>query len=114
MTIEEIGCCGAYCRTCRSYVRQVCRGCKVGYSTGERSLARARCRVKVCCLAERRHHTCADCPDFASCADLGRFHGQPKPAYPRYRATLDYIRQHGYERFLQAAAGWRAAHGQLD
>ena len=31
MSISEIGCCGAYCRTCSAFIEQVCKGCKVGY-----------------------------------------------------------------------------------
>ena len=27
---EEIGCCGAYCGTCREY-RKTCKGCKTRY-----------------------------------------------------------------------------------
>jgi hypothetical protein len=42
MTIREIGCCGAYCKTCmkqqtEKYPRErTCRGCKIGYESGER------------------------------------------------------------------------------
>lgn len=27
---EEIGCCGAYCKTCREF-EKTCKGCKLGY-----------------------------------------------------------------------------------
>ena len=35
---EEIGCCGAYCGTCREYLK-TCKGCKPGYLDGSRDLA---------------------------------------------------------------------------
>ena len=37
---EEIGCCGAYCGTCREY-QKTCKGCKPGYLDGSRDLSRA-------------------------------------------------------------------------
>ena len=30
MSIEEMGCCGAYCRTCRVLKENMCRSCKLG------------------------------------------------------------------------------------
>jgi len=35
MSIMEIGCCGAYCKTCKAFVDKTCKGCKVGYEKGE-------------------------------------------------------------------------------
>lgn len=43
---EEIGCCGAYCGTCREY-QKTCKGCKSGYLDGSRDLSRAKCRMKI-------------------------------------------------------------------
>ena len=40
---EEIGCCGAYCKTCREY-QKACKGCKQGYLDGSRDLSRARAK----------------------------------------------------------------------
>lgn len=31
MDTLEIGCCGAFCKTCREYGK-TCKGCKVGYA----------------------------------------------------------------------------------
>ena len=36
---EEIGCCGAYCGTCREF-EKTCKGCKPGYLDGSRDLNR--------------------------------------------------------------------------
>ena len=33
---EEIGCCGAYCKTCREF-EKTCKGCKLGYLDCPRS-----------------------------------------------------------------------------
>ena len=46
---EEIGCCGAYRKTCREY-KKTCKGCKPGYRDGSRNLSRAKCKMKKCCL----------------------------------------------------------------
>ena len=54
MSIREIGCCGAYCKTCRSYTTgNNCRGCKLGYESGERDINKAKCKIKVCCCKEK-------------------------------------------------------------
>ena len=42
--MEEIGCYGAYCGTCREYLK-TCKGCKPGYLNGSRVLSRAKCRM---------------------------------------------------------------------
>ena len=42
---EEIGCCGAYCKTCREF-EKTCKGCKPGYLDGSRGLSRARWKMK--------------------------------------------------------------------
>ena len=54
--MEEIGCYGAYCGTCREYLK-TCKGCKPGYLNGSRDLSRAKCRMKKCCLT--KVSTCA-------------------------------------------------------
>ncbi|MFA5364535.1 MAG: hypothetical protein WC325_05065 [Candidatus Bathyarchaeia archaeon] len=39
MTVREIGCCGAYCKTCIAWQNEkypnerTCRGCKLGYGS---------------------------------------------------------------------------------
>ena len=34
----------------RSMRRHLCKGCKIGYDTGERDIAKAKCAMKVCCV----------------------------------------------------------------
>ncbi|HPQ72040.1 MAG TPA: DUF3795 domain-containing protein [bacterium] len=114
MSRIEVGCCGAYCKTCREVAGNVCRGCKLGYDSGERDLAKAKCAVKRCCLAKLpTDQTCADCPEFADCPTLAAFHNKKGYKYAKYRKALDFIRLHGYEAFLNVADNWRGPLGKL-
>jgi len=108
--LQEIGCCGAYCGTCRAY-KVACKGCGIGYEAGERDIAKARCRVKRCCVS-RRLQTCADCSEYEACQVLGGFHGKAGYKYGKYRQALDYIRENGYEAFLVIAESWTGACGK--
>lgn len=109
-----VGCCGAYCGTCRAWSDGACRGCRLGYEHGERDLARARCAVKACCFRDRGLETCADCPDYSGCGTIDGFLGKRGYKYGRYRASLEFIRENGYDRFLANAAGWKGAYGRLE
>ena len=86
MTIREIGCCGAYCRTCMEQQKQkypnerTCLGCKLGYESGKRDLSKAKCEIKVCCFREKQ---------------------------------LEYLKQNGYVVFLRNADAWKGPHGKL-
>ena len=108
-----IGCCGAYCRTCRSFVAGSCKGCRLGYETGERDIARARCRIKRCCFGDRGLETCAECPEFDRCGTLAAFHGKRCKEYGRYRKSLEFIRREGYPAFIERSEGWEKAYGEL-
>jgi len=110
MSKVEIGCCGAYCRTCKVYTQNLCKGCKIGYDTGERDLSKAKCAMKVCCV---RHGfaSCADCEAYASCETLLAFYGHESYKYKKYKQATTYIRAHGYEAFLRQADRWNGAYG---
>ncbi len=110
MSVKEIGSCGAYCRTCRAYT-VACKGCKLGYDSGERDIARARCKIKLCCLA-RQLATCADCSQYLVCRTLGALYGKAGYKYGKYRQALDYVRENGYEAFLGIADRWTGAYGK--
>lgn len=109
---EEIGCCGAYCKTCREFLK-TCKGCKLGYLDGSRDLRKARCKMKVCCLT-KGHATCADCAEYASCETIQRFVQHPGYKYSKYKKALEYIRAHGYQAFLTVAQNWKNAYGKYD
>lgn len=110
MSVKEIGCCCAYCRTCRAYETQ-CKGCKIGYDVGERDISKARCKIKVCCLA-RALATCADCSEYSACEIVADLYAKSGDKYGKYHQAADYIRGNGYEAFLQVAAHWTNAYGR--
>ena len=119
MTVEEIGCCGAYCRTCIEWQKEkypterICRGCKLGYKLGERDISKSKCKIKVCCFREKGLETCADCPDYP-CEILVEFWGKKGWKYKQYRKQLEFIRNNGYEEFLERADKWKGLRGKLE
>ena len=114
MSVIEIGCCGAYCRTClTSITGSTCRGCKLGYDNGERDIGRSRCRIKICCFRDRRLETCADCADFRNCNIIQGVYAKKGYKYGKYRQSLEYIREHGYEAFLKLADAWTGPYGEI-
>ena len=110
MSLEEIGCCGAYCATCKVYMNP-CKGCKTGYDGDERDITKAKCAIKRCCVA-RAFTSCADCLVSASCDTLQSFYGHKSYKYGKYRQAFDYIRRYGYAAFLDIADGWSNAYGR--
>ena len=103
---EGIGCCGAYCKTCREF-EKTCKGCKLGYLDGSRNLGRAKCRMKKCCLT-KGHITCADCEEYDRCEIVQSFLNQPGYKYGKYKQALEYIiRAYDYITFLKAAEHWK-------
>jgi hypothetical protein len=110
-SIEKIGCCGAYCKTCKPFIDGYCKGCKIGYETGERDIAKARCRIKVCCI-KQNFKTCADCSLYSSCETIGSFHSKKVNKYRKYRQAIDFIRENGYPEFIKIADNWKNAYGK--
>jgi len=102
MAMEEIGCCGAYCKTCKVFRSFACQGCKQGYVSGERDISKAKCAIKVCCI-RHGYPTCADCPDYAACAIIQNFHSHGGYKYGKYRQAIEYIRTNGYAAFSRIA-----------
>ena len=115
MSIREIGCCGAYCKTCRASISgSICRGCKLGYEDGERDINRAKCKIKVCCLKEKKFETCADCYDYPSCDTIQSLYRKNGYKYKRYQQSIEFIRNNGYARFIEVAESWKGPYGRLD
>lgn len=110
---KYIGCCGAYCRTCRPYTEGFCKGCKVGYDSGKRDIDNARCKMKICCFKERKLETCADCPDFDSCKIIARFYEKNGFKYKKYKQSVEFIRKNGYSEFFKLADTWKGPYGKL-
>ena len=111
MSVLEIGCCGAYCRTCPEMRNGRCAGCKIGYDDGTRDIAKARCKMKVCCLGKGLA-TCADCDSYASCETIQNFHSKNGYKYKKYRQAVLFIQEHGYRAFLKIADGWKNQYGR--
>lgn len=107
-----LGCCGAYCRTCRAFLDSSCKGCKLGYADGSRNLVNAKCPMKVCCLG-RGLETCADCPELHTCETMVGFFNKKGYKYRKYREAIEFIRTHGYPAFLTQADAWSGAYGRL-
>jgi hypothetical protein len=112
MSLEELGCCGAFCRTCPMLREKLCRGCQLGYGSGKRDLAKARCAVKVCCL-KRNHSSCAECPEYSSCPTIQGFFKKRGYKYGKYRESLEFIRARGYEEFFRITDRWTRQYGKL-
>jgi hypothetical protein len=120
MSKVEIGCCGAYCRTCITWQKEkypnehTCRGCKIGYEPGERDINKARCKMKICCFKDKKLETCADCPDYHSCKLIHDFYKKSGYKYKKYEQSIEFIRKNGYERFLEKADKWKGPYGKID
>ncbi len=112
--ILSIGCCGAYCKTCPPLLECYCKGCKLGYDSGERDITVAKCKMKVCCFKEKHLATCADCPEYEQCRIIRDFQSKNGYKYKKYTQSLEFIRTFGYEKFLQRSNKWKRAYGRLD
>ncbi len=113
MSIEEIGCCGAYCGTCREHKNNLCRGCKLGYQNGERDISKAKCKMKVCCI-KNEYNSCADCGEYAACNIIQNFHNKGSYKYKKYREAIEFIISNGYKRFVEIADGWKNQYGKYE
>lgn len=120
MSILEIGCCGAYCRTCMAWQQEkypnerTCRGCKLGYKSGARDITKAKCAIKVCCFVEKKLETCADCPEYLTCTIIHSFYDKKGYKYKKYKQSMEFIRAKGYDAFLAIADRWKGPFGTLE
>lgn len=109
-----IGCCGAYCKTCKPFIVGFCKGCKLGFDTGERDINKAKCKIKVCCFKNRKLDTCADCSDLNSCKIIGDWHSKKGYKYKKYKQAIEFIKGEGYPTFIRLADKWNGAYGKLN
>ena len=109
-----IGCCGAYCKTCKPFIEGFCKGCKLGYDTGQRDINRAKCKIKLCCFRDKKFHTCADCSDLDSCQTINSWYDKKSHKYKKYRQANQFIKKNGYSKFIKLAEKWKNAFGKLD
>ena len=113
MSIDEIGCCGAYCKTCRALLEKVCYGCKLGYESGKRDINKAKCKIKVYCI-KKQYDSCADCQDYRSCQIINEFYSKRSDKYKKYQQATEYIRKNGYDAFIKTADHWKNAYGKYE
>ena len=115
MSMREIGCCGAYCKTCRaSTTGSNCRGCKLGYETGERDIKKSRCKIEVCYFRDRQFETCADCPDYPHCELIQGLYNKKGYKYKKYKQSVEFIKEKGYATFIKIASSWKGPYGRFD
>ncbi len=111
MSIHEIGCCGAYCKTCKVFNSDLCKGCKLGYTTSARDISKARCKIKVCCITNKLN-TCADCSKYYECSTIQTFHNHDGYKYKKYKQAIEYINDNGYDEFIKISDKWNNAYGK--
>lgn len=111
MSLEELGCCGAYCKTCKVYRQKLCAGCKIGYADKTRDLSKAKCKIKVCCIT-KEYGSCADCADYITCEVIQAFHNHAGYKYGKYKQAVAYIKDNGYDAFFKIADSWDNACGK--
>ena len=113
MSIEAVGCCGAYCGSCKVLHSDYCEGCKIGYLNGERDINKAKCKMKVCCIS-KQYNSCADCSELETCQIINDFFSKNGYKYKKYKQAIDFISQYGYENFLEIADNWNNAYGKYE
>jgi len=112
-TVEDIGCCGAFCGTCKVKKENACIGCKAGYKTGGRELSKAKCKMKICCIS-KGYNSCTDCESFNDCSIINAFFNKNGYKYKKYREAILYIAAHGYPAFLKQTENWTMQYGKYD
>lgn len=111
MSLEQIGCCGAYCGTCKVFKDGLCRGCKIGYSNGERDITKVKCKIKKCCISNN-FISCADCEKYNTCETVQTFHNKNGYKYKKYKEAIVFLKANGYDRFLEIADKWKMQYGK--
>ncbi|KYC52457.1 MAG: hypothetical protein AMQ22_00793 [Candidatus Methanofastidiosum methylothiophilum] len=109
--IRFIGCCGAYCKTCPALINESCRGCKLGYDTGDRDIHKAKCQMKICCI-NKKYETCSDCQEYNTCEIIQGFYSKNGYKYNKYKQATEYIKKYGYAKFIEVANKWQNAYGK--
>jgi hypothetical protein len=109
----NIGCCGAYCKTCKPFTDGYCKGCKIGYESGERDLSRAKYKIKICCFKDNKLETCSDCVKYSNCSIFNNRFKSGSYSHKKYQEALFFINNHGYDEFIQMASNWKSSTGKF-
>ena len=92
---RHIGCCGAYCKTCRTFNEGLCTGCKMGFVSKNSDIDETECPIEVCCFKEKKLETCADCKDFSECKMISDFHSKKGYKYKKLKQAIEFINKNG-------------------
>jgi hypothetical protein len=111
---DYIACCGCYCKTCKPYIDGFCKGCKLGYASGVRDINKAKCKIKICCFKEKKFDTCADCNKYYNCEIFNNRFKVGTKDNVSLQDALNYIKDHGYDKFILKAKNWKSYKGKLD
>ncbi len=111
--IKNIACCGCHCKTCKAFTSNNCRGCRLGYDSGERDINKAKCKIKLCCIKSKNLITCADCDEFDQCIIISAKFKPGSRDNKKCLESLEYIKNHGYIGFLAKADKWKNHFGKL-
>ena len=111
--IDDIGCCGAYCGSCKVKKEKICIGCKTGYKTGERDLSKAKCKMKICCI-NYGYDTCADCKILEACEVINNFYNKNGYKYRKYKEAIIFIKTNGYYSFITQTINWTMQYGKYE
>ena len=109
-----IGCCGAYCKTCKPFIEEACKGCKISFDTGQRDINKAKCKIKLCCFRDNKFDTCADCSKLEFCKIIQDWFAKNGYKYKKYKQAIEFIKEFGYSKFIKLANKWKNAYGKLD
>jgi len=109
-----ISCCGFYCKTCNEYAKGFCKGCKLGYDGGERDINKVKCKIKLCCLKEKKLVSCADCDDYNDCEFLSKRFKQGTYSYRKCIQLLEYLNTNGNGSYIKIASEWKSHLGKIN
>ncbi len=110
---DYIACCGCYCKACKAFIDNSCKGCKLGYSTNERDINKAKCKIKICCLKEKKLTSCAECKEFNDCKTFNSKFKIGTRNNKKCIEILNFIKDKGYDEFLLRTKTWTNHTGKL-
>ena len=67
--------------------------------------------MKKCCI-EKALNTCADCDGYSACPKIQGFYKKKSYKYKKYQEATLFIREKGYENFLEIANEWKNQYGK--
>jgi len=101
-------------RHVKSHLEGYCKGCKLGFDTGERDINKAKCKIKLCCFRDNKFDTCADCSKLDTCSILCNWYANTGYKYKKYKQSIEFIKKKGYLKFIKQADKWKGAYGKLE